>query len=315
MNHLNIRPYSLGIVANDKEPNTDIVSVYPISVLPMVDGEIQDSLMEYGAEVDDGRGNKKQLNTQTSITVKAKWKPSDPNLMTAPDVQVGAKVQLYLEANTGYFYWDTYTNNDNFQKLETRVMAFSNTKEPSSRPGPEHSWTQGISTHSKTVNFVHTTKSDGERWAYDQGIDVKDGLMFQKDDIGNQITIDSANSIVRLQTSHGAFIEINKDVINIKARQLNIDISETINEKAGNSKNVKTQTINTTAPTHNHKGNYNISGGINSNPGSGGSGFTMNGNFTHNGSATINGDYTIGGISFLGHTHSGDSGGSTGRPR
>lgn len=294
----NIVPYSVGYSLINLNLNDDILIVYPESIFPMVDGELQDSMEKYSAQFKDSFGSPQTVQVDTSIGIKAKWLCQDPNVLTPPNVRRGAKVQLWQESNTGYFYWSTLTNTDNYQKLETKIMGFSNTQNEDEKPSPENTWTQGVSTHEKKVNLIHTTKSDGEKWAYDVNIDAKNGFVNITDDIGNLFKIDSGNQIVRLQTSAGAYIEINGRDIKIGCDNLTHEVASNIKTTATNINTEASSGINTNTPSQNHVGNINLTGGLTGVPGAGGSGMTMTGDINQ-----INGDHTVEGISFLRHVH------------
>lgn len=100
----NLIPYSLGYVAVNKDPNSDIITVLPTSVFPMVDGEIVDLVEDYQSRSLDSHGRENVNTIKTSNTITAKWLCRDPNIKTAPDVRRGAEVQIYRKANTDYFY-------------------------------------------------------------------------------------------------------------------------------------------------------------------------------------------------------------------
>lgn len=293
----NLIPYSLGIVAVNKEPNSDRITALPTSIFPLADGEVVDQVEDYQSEFVDSFGRRSVVKTQTSNTITAKWLCRDPNIKTAPDVRRGAQVQLYRKANTDYFYWETTTNTDNFEKLEEKVFGYSNTRDENVKSGPDTDWTQLVSTRRKKVVLINTTKSDGEKWAYHIGVDVKEGRVDIKDDIGNLFYIDSANSIVRLQTSEGAFIEINKRNINIGCDNYDLSADNHIGEKSQNKSGKYSSSWNTETPTHSQTGNYSIAGGITSNGGSGGSGMVMNGVIQ------VNGDVIVNGIAYSTHRH------------
>ena len=158
-------------------------------------------------------------------------------------------------------------------------------------------------THEKKVNLIHTTKSDGEKWAYDINVDAKAGTVNVQDDIGNYIRLVSGQNQIRLESAAGAFIEIIGEDINIKCRKLNIQADQSIEETSPNKQGSYSSGWNTNSPNHGHTGNYTIAGGISAGPGSYGSGMVMTGDFNHIGTMTSTGDHVIGGISYLGHRH------------
>lgn len=305
-----LTPYSKGIVAVNKEPNTDIIYVWPMKILPMVDGEILDAAEPYSADVVDSFGRRRRITAETTNTLKCKYKPNNPNLMTAPDVRRGAEVMIYRDSVSDYFYWETISNTKNYQKLEEVTLGFSNTQKEDESADMQNTWTQTISTRRKVVDLIKTTKSDGEKWAYYIGLTAKEGFIEIKDDIGNMIRLDSPNNTIRLQNGAGTFLELNQTKIEWGCETYVGNAKSSMEETSPNKTGTYSSGLNTTSPTHSHSGNYSIAGGISSAPGSGGSGMSMQGSMNligdinQSGTTTINGDAVIGGISFLGHRHS-----------
>lgn len=275
MSDLNLVPYSKGYCVVNMELGSDIITAHPISVFPMVDGELQDGMQPYEADIPDSFGKKQKVAVNTTVSIKAKWLCRDANLMTPPNIRRGATVQLYRESNTDYFYWETVTNTQNYQKLETKIYGFSNTQKENEKPSFENTWTQGVSTHEKHVNLIHTTKSDGEKWDYDVNVDAKKGEVNIQDDIGNFVKINSGNKTVRLETAEGAFVLIDKRDVTISCDNLTMIAN----------KSVTTRTIK-----HTHHGDMSIVGLL-----------------------EVSIDAVIKGKSFLGHRHreTGDGGGTT----
>lgn len=306
---VNVVPYSRGIVANNKARDSNVISVFPIAIFQAHDGELVDIVEDYVAEFRDSFGRKSRVKVNTATTIKATWRTSNPNLMMPPDVRRGAEVQLYWEKGTDTYYWETVTNDKNYQKRETVIYGYSDTSDESVDHvrDPNATWTHGFDTHGKKVIFAHTTTSDNEKYAYDADIDVKEGRYRVEDNVGNIIAMDSANNIILLKTASGAYFEINKEDINIRCRNFNGQASDTWTMNGDNRMESNTTTydikasagLNTTTPVHNQTGNYAITGGFTSSPGSGGSGMEINGTIR------TTQDFIAQGISFLTHWHQG----------
>ena len=306
-NYANMEPYSLGICAVNKPLNTDIIEAYPVEKLPMYDGELVDAEEQHTATIVDSFGRSKSITTTTGVTLKCKYKSNDPNRLTSPDIRRGAYVQIYKQNNSDTFYWEPYTNTNNYQKLETVINGFSDTKEENQQPNESNTWTQGVSTHEKKVNIIHTTKSDKEKWSYDINIDVAAGIMMLMDDIGNYIKLDSGGHLIRFQNADGTFLELNKKQIEWGCETYVGNASKSMEETTPKKTGTYNNSLNTNSPIHNHAGNYSILGGITSAPGgfggSSGSGMKMNGTGT-----ITNGDLIADGISLKNHTHQGAHG-------
>lgn len=296
----NLIPFSIAVVAVNKDPNKDTITAIPVAIMPFLDGEVVDQINKYTVDIKDADGLIKKVEVNTTNAIEAKWLCRDPNVMTAPDVRRGAQVQLYRKSNTDQYYWETTTNTENHQRLEEKIYAFANSsKEEMNVKDPNNYYTQGVSTYRKHVNLIKTTKSDGERWAYDINVDAKNGLVNIMDDIGNFIKLDSKNNCIRIQNGNGTFLELNKDDINWGCKgSRNGKAGKTITEQAA-------QSINTTSPVHNHVGNYNIAGGISSAPGTNGagSGIEMVGDMRVRGTGTFSEDVVVSGIRMRTHHH------------
>lgn len=301
--NLNLVQYSLGIVAVNKDKNNDLITVWPSQVLPTRDGETVDSLEDYQIQMVDSFGRSQSVAIKTSNVVTAKWYCQDPNRMTAPDVRRGAEVQLWHIPNTDYYYWSTTSNTKNYQKLETVEYAYSATQNEEAKPDKTNSYTQGVDTAGKFVNLLSTAKANGEKFKYDVNVDTGNSKVNIMDDIGNMFMIDSANQIVRLQTSAGAFIEINKRDITIGCDNLKVDASSSISETTQNRSLDASSgnTINT--PATSHVGEFGVTGGISGVGGATGSGMKMTGDFEQIGSQTVSGDVVASGISLASHRH------------
>ena len=137
------------------------------------------------------------------------------------------------------------------------------------------------------------------------GIDVKEGVVTIKDDIGNAFTIDSGNSILKMISSEGAFIEINKRNIKIDCDNFELNAENNISEKSTRKRGQYSAGWNTETPVHSQLGNYSITGGITGSPGATGDGIELEGIMR------IRGDMIVNGISFINHRHPETNSGNT----
>lgn len=198
----------MGVVAENKPLDTDMVEVSPVEDVPLVDGEITDNAEELIAS-NINRDNESSSHTaHVTNTVPAKWLPiCAGNRLTSPDVRRGAVVMLYQMADEKRYYWTTLTNDLKIRKLETVIYAFSATRDERADILHENYYYLEVSTHTKTVTF-HTSKADGEPFIYDIQINAKDGRILITDDVNNYILLDSEKKQIRLENTAGTFFEI-----------------------------------------------------------------------------------------------------------
>lgn len=305
--HSQFTHYSIGIVAIDKPLNSEWIEVSPIEVLPMLDGEVTDHVVSVSASGQDASGRQYERSAKTTNTIKAKWIAfGQTNRMTPPDVRRGEKVRIYRLSDSDVFYWSEFEHASNTRRLETVVQAYSGTRQENEVMKPENSYTQGVSTHEKWVNLITTSKADGERWLYKVFVDAKNGQVWIKDDIGNEILLDSGEHRVKLKNASGSFIDVVKkqidlfaeDAINLKTKAINAK-SQSYDGDHGTimTKGTRTQQGDTTI-----LGNTGIFGGLAGHAGAG-----SDGSAVFNGTLRTKGDVIAGvggrNVSLLNHRH------------
>lgn len=194
-----LKIYSIGIVVNDKELNSDIIDVYPVEELPLAEGSLKDTKLEYEQELPDSMGVPNKAKVEGKNYVKAKWIPfGHSNRITAPDVYANEHVILFKYADTGEFYWTTIFREPMFRRLETVCYMYSDLKEKMKEFTKDSSYWVEVSTHKGYIK-VSTAKSNGEKFKYEIDINGKDGYFSVKDDAGNSITINSVVSEITVK--------------------------------------------------------------------------------------------------------------------
>lgn len=219
-----LRIYSLGIVAANKPLGSKIIEVTPSEEFSMLDGEITDNVSKYKSQSSSATGSVSKTEVNTTATIKAKWLSiCGSNRMSAPDVRRGEQVAIYRFADVDEYWWVTMTDDLKMRRLETVIFAFSNNPNDATSNTNEMMYFLEISTHKKLVHF-HTAKNDGEFCSYDVQINAKDGRVVITDDIGNFFVLDSKERQIAIANSDGTIIEVNKQIINLKALEsINIE--------------------------------------------------------------------------------------------
>lgn len=249
MNTSKYHLYSRGIVAKDVDPKTGIIEVTPIEVLQFFDGDIahkEGDNIEIHEGV-DSYGNKYTTREKSNNSIQAKWKPmTGSNRETPPDVVLGERVTVYQFADENTFYWDIQGEDNGYRQLEEAIWYFANKQDRKKKTNNETNAYQIIfSTRNKLIR-IKTNKSDGERYAYEISLDTKKGYFNIKDDVGNQIILDSPKTHIKLVNKDSSFLELLGKVINVSS-------SDSINLKTNKyTLNCTTATVKATT------GNYNI---------------------------------------------------------
>lgn len=232
-----LRPYSLGIVAENKALSSKDVEVVPYEQSPILDGEITSASADIKAKGVDSVGSVLEKTVTSTLSVKAKWLPiGASNRVSAPDVRRGELVMLYKFADADMYFWNTLKDDISLRKLETVIYAFSATMNESAEMNASTYYFIEISTHKKLIT-LHTSKDNGEPFSYDIQLNTEAGYFVITDDVGNHILMDSKNSRIHLKNVDGSEYDMDKTNLTINvpqrmefnAHELEVNAKTTIN--------------------------------------------------------------------------------------
>ncbi|QGH71982.1 putative baseplate assembly protein [Klebsiella phage N1M2] len=318
----------VGIVAMDKETNTDEIQVYIPSMFPEGDGEVTTQTQTQTVTTRTPTGDTSSSTTLSSNTVPATWLALNTNRVTAPDVRNGSKVVVYKFVGQSKYRW-TYFGMDGTLRLETVIYAFSSSPnvDANTPVTPDNYYIFMISSHKKMIQLV-TGQGNGEPTSYCLSLDTGNGQFGIVDGENNILSINSMDHAFSFINEEKSFLNIEKKNITMSCEDSmllkgknNVDLQcKDLKIKADNSIAIETQTTTWKSPTImiegdiTHKGNTKQTGNYEQT-----GNYTIKGNQSldggfsqKGGTGTSEGDWTIGGISYLGHRHGGvKSGGDT----
>lgn len=216
--------FSFGKVAANKQRNSMKVEVFPQEKFTMSAGEVTDNVEKIDvAGVDaDGRDYKGQIETKTSITCV--WLPiGEPHRVMPPDVRRDETVMIYRFADSNYYFWSSI-NNETLRRLETVTWWFSGI--PNNDGGPELKRTADngylieISSHDKHI-IVSTSKINGEACRYELQFDLANGIFSLKDDLGNEIELNSPAGILESTIENQIIKNTKQYIVNCETMEVN----------------------------------------------------------------------------------------------
>lgn len=182
--------WCIGIVAETKPDDVDIVKVYPVEHLNLENGEILE-VDEIEAVVPDMDGVVKTSITERKKWLYARWLPDGADgRQSAPDVVSGETLQLYRFSDSETIYWKTEFRERELRRLEHVVHAYSNLREGRNEFQLNSSYGNTFSTKRKYIE-IWTTNSDGEAFEYTFTINTGNSTVKLRDDINNMFEIDS----------------------------------------------------------------------------------------------------------------------------
>ena len=206
-------PFAIGTAAENKKLRSHELIVLPQEVLPFVDGELKENPTPLEFSGTDSKGQAYQGKITTDNVIRALWLPESSNRVTSPDVRRGERIVLYRFGDSDQYYWRPMGLDDHLRKLETIIFAISATKDESKKTlDIESCYFVEMSSHTKQIT-VHTSKANGEAFAYDFQIDADLSKVLLTDDGGNYFLLDSANTHIRMENADGTYYELDKQKI------------------------------------------------------------------------------------------------------
>lgn len=306
-----LKAWSVGYAAENRSLDPDkmkFLEVYPAEQSPNANGELTPHTEQYKATASDSKGAAYDVEVDTTQSIKCEWLPMfGSNRLTPPDVRRGESIIIYRYGDTQKFFWSTLYHDMHLRRLETVIYAWSASTVEDSEITAETMYFAEISTHKKLVHF-HTSKANGEAFAYDIQINAEYGCITITDDAGNYISLDSKERRLEMVNSDGSSVDINKTEIFIKSTDL-VDIQTkavkikaetmetTVEENTLNADtNTQKSSTNTITAQTTHNGKVMIAGALSTKPGNGGSGeASLGGKVTAEQGLTVNGDQQVSG--------------------
>jgi len=218
-----LRFVGLATVAIKKEPEVDVVKVYPQELLPDAVGNVAEDITLDGV-------------TQSMVLEATYW-PTDAYTMEAPMVVEGDKVVLLQHSDTQQYYWITH------ERVRTRRTTqiehwYPAKKEHDVYDSPSNNYTTRLDTDAGILN-LDTTRANDEKTEYNITLNTKQGVFSFTTDTGDKftwdnvkkkldITTDSCTLSLKSLTVDAKDIKINANNINVNADRLSISANVSI---------------------------------------------------------------------------------------
>ena len=212
MENSDFRLYAIGTVASDLITGNKPIKVMLHELAGYTDGAIEDKKISGSVKSSDNKVF--AVNMESSGTVDAVWMNNNSNRVTAPNVRVGEKVEIWRYADVDKYYWKTMGSELDLRRLEHVKWVFVNTKGGTLQIDDSNSYSVTISTLNKMIS-IHTSNSDGELTTYDLNIDTKAGVVELVDGRKNSIRLESASDTLTINTNNA--VNVNTVNATVKA--------------------------------------------------------------------------------------------------
>lgn len=208
--------YSLGIVAENKKLDENIIQVIPVESLNLMTGELCSETVTLKSSGLKEDGTTYKVEVEMGATLEAEWF-GETNRLTSPDVRRGEQVWIWQSENADKYYWTAIGRDDNQRRLETVTYTYNGIPENTDEdPSKDNSYFVEYSTHNKTITF-QTSQRNGEVCKYTFQLNPGDGRATLVDEVGNIIQIQTPESTIFISNSTGSLMEINKSKIHIQS--------------------------------------------------------------------------------------------------
>ena len=235
------KPVSFAVSATNAVGSSKVISVWPIELLPTMEGELTDESIELKTKGVDGDGKVYTDSINIGATVKATW-IGGGNKISVPNVRRGERLMLYSAGDSQTFYWDTLGMDQGIRRLETVIYAFNGNpiNGGPTDPSPRDSYYLEVSTHKKLIT-LETSRLNGEMAKFVIQIDTGKGKITIKDEKGNFIFLDSVNGRIYMENADKSHIDLDKKLISIFAEEFINAKTKILNIEAGEEVNITTK--------------------------------------------------------------------------
>ncbi len=220
--------FGLFKVVEDKEEDSFDIKVSPVSYIPDMKGELNKN-NEQVVGIVDMENQHSSISTTKSNFITATWLPEgEQNRISAPDVVVGDVVEIYSVRGTDEYYWKVFSHNTSLRKREKVLIWLSN--KGAAKSGSEaDAYYLLWDTRNKIVHF-HTSDNDGEACTYDVLFNTLNGLFSLKDNLQNEIKLDSVKG--RLDSTILNEYNVITKKVNFICEDFNVKASKSITMKS-----------------------------------------------------------------------------------
>ena len=220
--------FGLFKVVEDKAEDSFDIKVSPVSYIPDLKGDLNKN-KEQVVGIVDMENQHSSISTTSSNFITATWLPEgEQNRISAPDVVVGDVVEIYSVRGTDEYYWKVFSHNTSLRKREKVLIWLSN--KGAAKSGSEaDAYYLLWDTRNKVVHF-HTSDNDGEACTYDVLFNTLSGLFSLKDNLQNEIKLDSVKG--KLDSTILNEYNVFTKKVNFYCEDFNVEASKSITMKS-----------------------------------------------------------------------------------
>jgi len=200
----NVR-YYIGHVAEDKDPSSVEIVVSVPGLTPGVVGALGHAEATERFSVNTTGDAKTGGSIKVTNTIRAVYRGMT-NRKYPPDVVKAEQVLITKYEDIDYYFWESLGRDADLRKLETLRIEVSDSEDLIKVLTDDNTYYAELDTRNGRVR-IKTSKSNGEKYAYDFLVNTKENYASLSDDSGNELMIDSDIPRVRLKNREGTVLD------------------------------------------------------------------------------------------------------------
>lgn len=207
--------YGIGRAAADLVYGQDTLKVIDIEKLPNLHGKLSDKTTTVTSNSTDTAGKTHAAKVNVGAGIPCKWINYFGNRLLPPDIRQGERVLIYRYGDSKDYFWCPTNLDESYRTTEHLILGVSNRKKKGGgKLNRDNTYFLELNTHNKTIN-IQTSKSNGEKFKYNFTIDANKGNVRIGDDVGNEVYLDSANTLVQLKNKDSTTFSLDKKNFNL----------------------------------------------------------------------------------------------------
>lgn len=215
--------YWIGIVAEDKDPDSISIEVMVNELTPSMIGQVNSETVSETIQLKDINNNPIQKTATSKTTITAYYFSNATNRKYPPDVVKGEQVRIFRYGDSDKYYWESLGRDDQLRKTERLRLESKNRTNFDDPSDDAHTYSIEIDTKVNKHIRLLTSTGTGEKNTYILHLDAKNSKVRLSDDVGNAFTIDTGNARVIMQNSQKSFCMLNgQDIVLGAPRDISI---------------------------------------------------------------------------------------------
>lgn len=207
----------IGIAAEDKDPDSHTLKVYPPEMLPFAQGALSSDAVSSTFPIDDEFTIQKQYTVTATNVITAQWE-NTTNRRFPPDVKKGEQVRLRNYANLDTYYWDSWGRDDDLRRQERYRLDVAATPNMKEEHTNDNTYFVELDSRPGTKKVeISTSQTDGEEFRYLLLFDIETSTVVLQDNGGNTIKLESKTPRIVLVNNKGTTVDLNKEDATISA--------------------------------------------------------------------------------------------------